>query len=151
MTPAVRPVDGRACDSCSLCCWLPEIDAFDKPANQVCGHCRLGAGCSIYSARPATCRDFYCTWISDARMPDIWRPARCHMMVYAQGPQVTVLVEPDYPQAWCQEPYFSQLRQWAFDLEQSHGYVIVYVGDTPIKIDPHDGQIAGDNLWSMVG
>lgn len=129
MTGPFLPLEGRSCGSCTLCCILPEIDVFEKPANVVCRHCQPGRGCVAYDDRPATCRDFFCHWMTRADMNEAWEPARCHMMVYTQGPQITVLVDPAFPDVWKSEPYSSQLQQWAAQAAPSGGYVIVYVGD----------------------
>jgi len=129
-------VPGRSCDACSLCCILPDIDALAKPANAVCRHCEPGAGCRIYAGRPQLCADFHCRWITDASMSPAWEPSLAHMMVYAQGPQITVLVDPAYPDVYMQEPYREDLQQWAAEIDASGGFVIVFVGDTAIKIEP---------------
>lgn len=144
---AIHAVPGRACGTCSLCCVLPDIDALAKPANEWCVHCRPGRGCGIYAERPALCAAFLCTWMSDPALGEEWQPTRSRMMIYRQGPQVTVLVEPDCPDAWKQEPYFSQLQQWAADIEQDGGFMIVFVGDEAIKIEPSTGEAAIDDRW----
>ncbi|MGX5664622.1 hypothetical protein ACWKW9_01495 [Rhizobium daejeonense] len=124
--PAVKE---RACGSCTLCCYLPDIDELDKPANTFCQHCIAGTGCSAYEKRPATCRDFLCAWMSDALLDDAWEPSRCHMMVYRQGKQITVLVDPEHPEVWMREPYRDRLHAWAREARAEGGYVIVYAGD----------------------
>lgn len=126
---AALAVAGRACGSCTLCCYMPDIEELDKPANIFCRHCIPGAGCSAYEARPATCRDFLCAWMSDTLLGDAWEPSRCHMMVYRQGRQITVLVDPEHPRAWLREPYRGQLYRWAREARAEGGYVIVYAGD----------------------
>lgn len=131
-----RPVPVRSCDGCSLCCILPDIDALEKPANTVCRHCAQGQGCLVYADRPQLCADFHCRWITDISMPAAWNPAVAHMMVYAQGPQITVLVDPAYPDAHRQAPYREDLQQWATEIDASGGFVIVFVGDMAIKIEP---------------
>lgn len=129
VTDAAIAVTGRACGSCTLCCYLPDIDELDKPANTFCRACIAGKGCSAYEARPATCRDFLCAWMSDAGIDEAWEPARCHMMVYRQGKQITVLVDPQHPEAWLREPYRDSLHRWAREARADGGYVIVYAGD----------------------
>jgi hypothetical protein len=126
---------GRSCGTCTLCCRLPDIDEFDKPANAWCRHCVAGAGCTIYADRPSVCRDFLCLWMAGEDLPEAWEPARCHMMVYRQGPQITVLVDPDHPDAWQTEPHASDLRRWAAEADATGGYIIVFVGDHAFKID----------------
>ncbi|WEZ84870.1 hypothetical protein P6U16_10240 [Rhizobium sp. 32-5/1] len=129
-------VPGRSCAACSLCCILPDIDALAKPANTVCRHCAPGVGCLVYADRPQLCADFHCRWITDVSMAPAWEPTLAHMMVYAQGPQITVLVDPAQPDAYMQAPYWEDLQQWAADIDASGGFVIVFVGDTAIKVEP---------------
>lgn len=56
------------------------------------------------------------------------------MMVYRQGPQITVLVDPDHPDIWQREPYKAQLRVWADKAETEGGYVIVFCEDDVFKV-----------------
>lgn len=132
MPAETAPIAGRSCDGCTYCCVLPEIDHFDKPADMPCRHCVDGQGCAIYAERPALCRDFLCLWRTDAGLGPEWRPVAAHMLLYRQGPQLTVLVDPAVPQAWkAQEP---QLRRWAAEAAAEGGYVIVFAGDAVFRI-----------------
>lgn len=124
----------RACGTCTLCCRLPEIDHFDKPADAWCKHCVAEQGCSIYNRRPQVCRDFLCRWMIDPSLGDEWDPSRSHVMVYEQGRQITVLADPDHPAVWREEPYLAQLRAWAAQAEPTGGYVIVFWRDEVHKI-----------------
>lgn len=126
--------EARSCGPCTLCCRLPDIDYFDKPANEWCAHCVDGKGCSIYNDRPSVCRDFLCLWMTGDALGDEWEPARSKMMVYGQGQQTTVLVDPDFPDAWRAAPYFSQLQAWARAAEPQGGYVIVFCRDDVFKV-----------------
>src|SRR6478609_5549892 len=109
MTNQVTSVmDARACGTCTLCCRLPEIDQLSKPANALCVNCVTGQGCLIYDDRPGLCRDFLCAWMTDPKLGPQWDPVVAKMMVYGQGDQLTVLVDPDHPQSWREEPYASQ-------------------------------------------
>lgn len=134
MQSSPNVVAGRSCGTCTLCCRLPDIDLLDKPANAWCRHCVAGEGCSIYADRPSVCRDFLCLWMTDEGLAEVWEPSLSHMMVYRQGPQVTVLVDPDHPDIWRSEPYHSQFRAWADDAETTGGYVIVFRQDDVFKI-----------------
>lgn len=134
MQSSPNVVAGRSCGTCTLCCRLPDIDLLDKPANVWCRHCVAEKGCSIYADRPSVCRDFLCLWMTDAGLAEAWEPSRSHMMVYRQGPQVTVLVDPDHPDIWRREPYHAQLRAWAEEAELAGGYVIVFRQDDVFKI-----------------
>ncbi|UJW76900.1 hypothetical protein IM739_17600 [Rhizobium sp. SL42] len=129
------PVPGRACGPCSLCCILPDIDELDKPANVVCRHCVPGGGCLSYAVRPQTCRDFLCLWRTEPGLAAHWDPAASHMMIYVQGRQTTVLVDPAHPAIWQREPYFGELRQRAAEAKRNGGYLIVYVGDEVTLVD----------------
>jgi hypothetical protein len=129
-------LDLRACGSCTLCCRLPEIDHFAKPANTWCPNCTAGRGCSIYADRPQLCRDFLCAWMINESLGPEWEPSVANMMVYGQGQQITVLVDPDYPTAWKTEPYATQLNDWACEARRKGGYIIVFVGDDVFKINP---------------
>ena len=133
----------RSCNGCTLCCRLPEIEAFSKPANAWCLHCSATAGCAIYAERPQLCRDFLCLWMADIRLGPEWEPALSHMMIYSQGQQMTVLVDPLHPGMWLEEPYHGQLRQWARDHEEAGGYIIVFVGDAVFKVDPAAARASG--------
>lgn len=134
MHPSPTIVSGRSCGTCTLCCRLPDIDLFDKPANAWCRHCIEGKGCSIYADRPSVCRDFLCLWMTEEVVGEAWEPSRSHMMIYRQGPQITVLVDPGHPDIWRREPYHAQLRAWADEAEPNGGYVIVFWQDDVFKI-----------------
>ncbi len=125
----VALVLGRNCGTCSLCCILPDIAEFDKPANQPCRHCVAGGGCDAYDARPATCRDFYCLWRTEAALAPEWEPQISRMMLYRQGPQLTVLVEPEAGSIWRETPYLEWLEAQARVLKAQGGYVVVYAGE----------------------
>lgn len=131
----------RACRTCTLCCRLPDIDVLAKPANVWCRHCTPGVGCSAYASRPETCRAFTCSWLTDLRLAPEWDPLVSRMMVYQQGPQTTVLVDPDHPPLWQRAPYKAQLEAWARQAEANGGYVIVFVGDEVFKVGTGDGGV----------
>lgn len=134
MHQSSNTVAGRSCGTCTLCCRLPDIDLFEKPANVWCRHCVEEKGCSIYEHRPSVCRDFLCLWMTDEKLGEEWNPSRSHMMIYRQGPQLTLLVDPDHPEIWRREPYHTQLLAWAAESEPTGGYVIVFCQDDVFKI-----------------
>jgi len=125
--PALVP--GRDCGSCSLCCILPDIAVFDKQANQPCRHCQPAGGCDAYDMRPATCRNFFCLWRTDPALGEEWDPRVSRMMMYGQGPQLTVLVEPEAATIWRESPYRDWLEEKARSLKPAGGYVVVYAGE----------------------
>ncbi|MDE1157395.1 MAG: hypothetical protein PW791_03755 [Neorhizobium sp.] len=137
--PTLAEADGlaapkpRACGTCTLCCRLPEIDEFAKPPDVACTHC-TGSGCAIYEGRPQVCRDFLCRWMTDPTFSDEWRPETSHILVYDQGKQATVLVDPDYPGAWQEERARAAIDRWAKDAENEGRYLILFCGDYVEKI-----------------
>jgi hypothetical protein len=129
MVEGLALVPGRDCGSCSLCCILPDIAEFDKPANEPCRHCLVGGGCDAYAMRPSTCRDFFCLWRTDGALGPEWAPSVSRMMMYAQGPQLTVLVEPEAGAIWREPAYLGWLEARARALKAQGGYVVVYAGE----------------------
>jgi hypothetical protein len=120
---------------------LPEIESLSKPADVWCDNC-TGTGCAIYADRPKLCRDFLCRWMTDETLPDTWRPLTPHMLVYEQGPQLTILVDPDYPDIFTQEPYRSDLDRWAQHAEGEGRYVILFCGDEVRKIEARPAALS---------
>ncbi|MCV3738136.1 hypothetical protein OCK02_18180 [Rhizobium sp. TRM96647] len=72
--------------------------------------------------------------MSDENLGAEWEPSRSHMMIYRQGPQITVLVDPDFGDIWRREPYGTQLRAWGSKAASTGGYVIVFWRDEVFKI-----------------
>jgi hypothetical protein len=109
----------RQCGTCALCCKLFYVKELSKPMDTWCQHCRPGrGGCTIYSDRPAQCRDFACLWLDQRQLAeplgDEWFPPRCKMVLqpWAED-RLIVVVDPAFPNAWRQEPYYSILRSVA--------------------------------------
>lgn len=57
---AALPTD-RSCEGCTACCTTHAILELKKPYFESCKH-QCATGCSIYSNRPPSCRDYYCQW-----------------------------------------------------------------------------------------
>ena len=74
--------------------------------------------------------------MTDPRIPEAWQPLTSKMLVYEQGPQLTVLVDPDHPDVWKQAPYRSDLNDWAEATQARGHYVILFCGDDVMKIEP---------------
>ncbi|MFD1743934.1 hypothetical protein ACFSE1_00505 [Rhizobium helianthi] len=107
---------------------------MQKAADQLCRHCVLGSGCAHYDTRPKTCRDFLCDWMKDPALDAAWNPLAAHMMLYSQGAQKTVLVDPAYPHIWQSAPYAGLLQDLAEKCEQEGGYLILFCGDEVRRI-----------------
>lgn len=55
------PANGRSCGDCTACCNVKAVRELGKPSQVACRHlCQ--AGCRIYNARPAECREYACFW-----------------------------------------------------------------------------------------
>jgi hypothetical protein len=138
----VKPVTGRSCGECTLCCKLMSIPELHKPEASWCAHCKPGQGCSIYQERPGSCRDFACKWLLDRHLSDIWYPRRSKIVLHEilnefGSPPVLmkVLVDRTYPTAWRQEPYYSEIKRMAlFGLSNNTFHVRVIVPGTGKEI-----------------
>jgi Fe-S-cluster containining protein len=56
-----KSIASRPCDGCTACCTVLGVEELAKPANVPCAHVEA-ARCGIYSTRPLSCQEFYCTW-----------------------------------------------------------------------------------------
>jgi hypothetical protein len=66
------------------------------------------------------------------------RSATAHIIITydLEGRRLNANADPDFPDAWRQEPYYSQLRQWAATALQRNGQVVAYVGRHTFVILP---------------
>lgn len=128
MPPEILP--GRACDGCTLCCKVMSITELAKPQGAWCRHCAIGSGCKIYDERPHECRHFYCGYLTWPMAEDHWRPAKSKMVIVSElgGTRVGVHVDPGKPMAWRDEPYYSDLKDWARHAAMSMMQVVVCIG-----------------------
>lgn len=108
----------RECGQCSLCCrvmGVPEV----KAEHEWCPHAKPGkGGCAIYPDRPDRCRAFSCRWLIDDRFPDYWYPLKSKIVVHTVVKPndiscVVFVVDPNYPNRWREEPYFSDIKKTA--------------------------------------
>jgi Fe-S-cluster containining protein len=111
--PALAP--GRSCGSCSLCCKVLPVRELDKPAGQWCVHCVPGSGCAAHTARPPSCRRFFCAWRLDPNLGPEWKPEVCRFVLSADPAHqaVVVTVDPGMPLAWKRAPYYARLKQFS--------------------------------------
>lgn len=142
----------RGCEDCTLCCKVLGVEELDKPAGRWCRHCDVGKGCTIYEQRPQECRDFRCLFLAVETFPEEWRPNRAHFVLTtdADARRVLLRVDPDRPNAWRFEPYYSYLKRWsakrlAEDLEPVVVHdlrsITVILPDRDVPLGrPHDDQ-----------
>lgn len=123
-----------------MCCKLMGVAELDKPLGTLCTHCDEGRGCRIYDERPSSCRGFYCGYLISPMMADHWFPALSKMVIAPEfgGQCVAIHVDPSCPDAWRQEPYYSDLKRWSAFAARDLRQVIVCVDNRSIVILPDE-------------
>jgi hypothetical protein len=154
--PSGTPAPVRICGDCSLCCKVMKIHAFNKPRGVWCVHCKPGAGCSIYSEKPNECSAFYCRFLLDPSLDEKWKPSvsKIVLVFEVDGKRLAAYVDPQRPDAWKREPYYSALKSWARDAVAQKGQVIAVVNERTYMIFPDrevDLGIVGPDDWIMTG
>jgi hypothetical protein len=136
---------GRSCGTCTLCCKVFEVPALQKPAGTWCRHCLPGKGCGIHETRPQHCREFFCLWMTDANLPEDWKPERSKIVLtlFPGNGFIYVQVDPGSPQAWRKAPYYDKLRALARTLLEQGRHVIVFVNDVATLIMPEEAIALG--------
>lgn len=134
----------RTCGRCTLCCKTVAVTELAKAPGAWCQHCQPAKGCAIYHSRPTGCRDFHCEWLRSEKLGPEWKPdrARFVLMVTATG-HLAACVDPGFPAAWRQPPYYQTLFKWAAERAESQSSswpgVDVWIGKRCIIILP-DGE-----------
>jgi hypothetical protein len=146
-------VAGRECGPCVSCCSFFTIAELGKPAGKLCSHSCPGGGCDIYPDRPNACRVFFCAWRCWDAVPDDWRPDRTGFILggrLVKGWFLSVTTDPELPDSWRDEPYFSQLRQWARQGAEIGSSVVVFSRHRVIVLKPEGeldfGDVAPDEV-----
>jgi len=139
----------RSCGSCSLCCKLLGIESIAKEPGRWCQHFKRGTGCGVYESRPGECAAFECQWIKYDGWEAEWKPdkARFVMMTQDDGKRLKVVVDPDYPNAWQREPYYSRFKRMSQTATEGRR-VFISIGLRQIVIFPdrdHDLGIVADD------
>jgi hypothetical protein len=149
------PVEGRSCGTCTLCCKILGITELSKPKDKWCPHCEIGRGCKVYDRRPAECSGFFCGYLQ-APLASYWRPDTAKMVVVAEldGNRLAVHVDPGRPVAWRDEPFYSDIKQWALSAAADMKQVVVTIGRRVIVILPDrdvDLGLVADDERIVVG
>jgi hypothetical protein len=128
-----------------MCCKVPHIAEFDKPAGVWCRHAAAGKGCAIYAERPGSCRAFYCLWMQDESFGPEWKPEKAKFVAYVQqnGVNIQIGVDPSFPNAWMREPYYGRIRRWAVEGAERGRFVFVRIGPRMIAVLPDRDQDLG--------
>jgi hypothetical protein len=126
----------RQCGDCTLCCKVMAIEAFAKPVNSWCPHCKPGRGCAIYADRPAECASFGCLWLVNDLLDAHWKPDKSRFVLTTSDDGIEVRCDPGYPDAWRKEPYASEIRRWARSGEANDVTVVIVVGQRMTLVTP---------------
>ena len=140
----------RTCGTCTLCCKALEIEVLNKAPGVWCAHCKPGAGCTIYSRRPRECGDFFCDYLKNPELGEEWKPSTSKIVVVSElaDNRIAVYVDPQRPDAWRQEPYYSRLKQWARAAVPHRGQVLACVAGRTYVVFPDrdvDLGVVGDD------
>jgi hypothetical protein len=89
-----RPVNGRSCGDCQLCCKLLPVVEISKAGGERCRHQKVGKGCQVYQQAwhppspsrsaagfPPSCAAWSCRWLIDPETAGLPRPDRCHWVI----------------------------------------------------------------------
>jgi hypothetical protein len=70
-----------------------------------------------------------------------WKPDRAKFAVHPHrnGVNLQVSVDPNFPNAWMKEPYYSELKRWAKDGAERGHFVFVRIGARLVVLLP-DGE-----------
>lgn len=157
MIDASNPIiPGRSCGTCTLCCKVLSITELKKPQGVWCVHCKPGHGCKIYPDHPTECRNFYCGYLTQAELGTEWKPDRSKIVLVAEleGNRITAYTDPQRPDAWRREPYYSELKRWAEAAAPYRGQIVAATGRHMYMILPNkdvDLGIIGDDDLIVTG
>jgi Fe-S-cluster containining protein len=114
------------------------VPSLTKQIDAWCPHCKSKKSCAIYETRPQECRDFFCGYRTDRTLGDEWKPSvsKFIMVPAYQQNRVMVHVDPDRPEAWRQEPYYSTLMNLARKAAPHRGQVFIRIGAKTLLLTP---------------
>jgi len=129
-------MSARACGDCTLCCKVMAIEELAKPAGSWCQHCKPRRGCLVYTDRPGECRSFSCMWLVNELLDESWKPNRSKLVLTTSDDGIEIRCDPGYPDAWRNEPFRSEIREWAISGETHDVTVVVVAGQRMILVTP---------------
>jgi hypothetical protein len=137
MNQSVQAAPSKDCGSCSLCCKLPAIRELKKPRDRWCPHARPGQGCGIYHERPGICREFHCEWLVNDGLGPEWMPSTCKFLMFGGlDGNLSLLVDPGFPDAWRNPRYYPWLKTNAAILLDKNKLLLVHAGPEMIVMLP---------------
>ncbi|MEM1355584.1 MAG: hypothetical protein AAGC44_12350 [Planctomycetota bacterium] len=116
----------RRCGGCTACCYGLHIQELNKPTFAQCPH-QCAAGCSVYTDRPGSCRDYQCLWLQ-GHLGEQDRPDKL-------GVLFSVTVHPDLGKV----PMLIEVRDGAFDQPKVRAAVRRMVLDRPVVLSSRRG------------
>lgn len=81
MTQKKHPRKRKACGSCRECCIVLAVEPMAKPADTPCEKL-CAKGCSIYEARPMSCKAFTCAYV-EGLLPSKLKPNLTHTVIWS--------------------------------------------------------------------
>ena len=128
----------RSCDGCTLCCKLMRVPTLKKAENAWCPHCRVGAGCGIYDARPDECEAFVCGYLLFPDLSAEWKPAVSHLIIIGgvSDGRINIVVDPARPDAWRRQPYYRVIKDWSRKALAQHKQTVLTVAGRSIVVLP---------------
>jgi hypothetical protein len=131
-------VPGRSCEGCAMCCMIMTIKALNKPKSTWCRHCSTKKSCDIYEQRPGECQNFFCGYLSFPELGEEWKPSRSKIVLAGEtdGRRITAYVDPNRPDAWKKEPFYSTLKKWAKAAAPRGGQIVVCVDEHMFVLFP---------------
>jgi hypothetical protein len=121
----------KSCGTCTKCCTVMGVPELKKRPWLKCSHVLDGAGCSIYTERPASCAKFICGWLMDPNMGPDLKPDKCHVVFYQVNEQnITASCDADYPGAWRAPNVIAFLHHLARSLGPGRKVVLLEKGQT---------------------
>lgn len=65
----------QECGGCTACCHAFPVAELNKPIYTKCEH--ADKGCKIYKDRPQSCKDCFCSWVTQPKVHPELRPDKC--------------------------------------------------------------------------
>lgn len=136
----------KTCGTCSICCKIVAVAELNKPAHQWCVHNVPRKGCGIWGKHPDACKVWQCGWILMPHLDERWKPEKCGFIIRTrfQIQQLVIDVEPSKPNAWRQEPFFSEIHRWARNAPATGQQIVVCIGRRQIVIFPEEDIDVGE-------
>jgi hypothetical protein len=142
---ATQIVAGRGCGDCAFCCKLLLVRTLNKPPGKWCEFCSTKQGCDIWPTRPNECRDYYCEYLKQDWIGEEWYPLKSRMIIALmnKGEKLVINVDPQRPDAWRKEPYYSTIKRWAAGAANTGRNVVIQIGQHFHVIFPNHDQDMG--------